>query len=148
MPLRRLRSTHKSEFWQISCALQACEKVDKKGDDLGPRDDDVLPDSLGDALARASKATIAAIARGNNRCQVEVLLSEFWDPISGPLFSDEGDQQRWWKLSRRFIEELSSQSQYTQAWTSSINSAKTFSSMMRIFTESCMMLMILQVSHF
>ena len=87
----------------------------EKEEEIGPRDDDVLPDSLGDALVRASQATMAAIARGNNRCQVEVLLAEFWDPISGPLFSEEGDQQRWWKLSRRFVEELSSQSEYKQA---------------------------------
>jgi len=79
-----------------------------------PRDDDVLPDSLGDALVAASKSTAAAIERGNQRCVVEVLLPEFWDPISGPFFTDEGDQLRWWKLSRRFVEELAGQSDFKQ----------------------------------
>lgn len=74
----------------------------------------MLPDSLGDALVQASRATSAAISRGNKRCVVEVLLAEFWDPISGPLFQEEGDQQRWWKLSRRFIEELASEGGFQQ----------------------------------
>ena len=38
--------------------------------------------------------------------QVEILLPEFWDPSSGPVFAEEGDQQRFWKLTRRFIESL------------------------------------------
>lgn len=45
--------------------------------------------------------------RDNSRCQVEILLTEFWDPISGPLFPNRGDQERFWKITRRFIEELS-----------------------------------------
>ena len=36
--------------------------------------------------------------------QVEILLPEFWDPLSGPVYAEEGDQQRFWKLTRRFIE--------------------------------------------
>jgi len=35
-----------------------------------------------------------------------VLLAEFWDPSSGAVFSEEGDQQRFWKLTRRFVEGL------------------------------------------
>ena len=38
--------------------------------------------------------------------QAEVLLAEFWDPASGAVFSEEGDQQRFWKLTRRFVEGL------------------------------------------
>ncbi|DBA86430.1 hypothetical protein WJX79_010680 [Trebouxia sp. C0005] len=71
-----------------------------------PRDDDVLPDSLGDALQQASDATALAIEKGANRCIVEILLPEFWDPASGPVFAEEGDQQRFWKLTRRFIDSL------------------------------------------
>ncbi|KAK9836144.1 hypothetical protein WJX81_004435 [Elliptochloris bilobata] len=74
---------------------------------MEPRDDDVLPDSLGDALSKASAATCAAIAKGGvTRCLVEILLPAFWDPASGAVFSEEGDQQRFWKLTRRFIEDL------------------------------------------
>lgn len=39
--------------------------------------------------------------------QVEILLTEFWDPISGPIFPNRGDQERFWKITRRFVEELS-----------------------------------------
>lgn len=38
--------------------------------------------------------------------QAEVLLGEFWDPSSGAVFAEEGDQQRFWKLTRRFAENL------------------------------------------
>lgn len=41
------------------------------------------------------------------RPQVEILLTEFWDPISGPIFPNRGDQERFWKITRRFVEELS-----------------------------------------
>lgn len=34
------------------------------------------------------------------------MLPEFWDPASGPVFAEEGDQQRFWKLTRRFIDSL------------------------------------------
>ena len=52
----------------------------------------VLPDSLADAVADAAAATAAAINGGSTRCQVEILLPEFWDPISGPIFPNKGDQ--------------------------------------------------------
>ena len=38
--------------------------------DLGPREDDALPNSLADAMLDAAAATAAAIARGATRCQV------------------------------------------------------------------------------
>lgn len=40
--------------------------------ELGPRDDDVLPDSLTDALEDASRATVEALERGVDRCVVRV----------------------------------------------------------------------------
>ena len=67
----------------------------------------VLPDSLLDALVKASEATHRAIQDGAGRCLVELLLPEFWDPNSGAVFAEEGDQQRFWKLTRRFADELS-----------------------------------------
>ena len=74
-----------------------------------PREDDVLPDSLTDALQDAAGATALAIQRGCERCVVEILLPEFWDPYSGPVYAEEGDQQRFWKLTRRFIDDVASQ---------------------------------------
>ncbi|KIZ07856.1 hypothetical protein MNEG_0109 [Monoraphidium neglectum] len=70
------------------------------------RDDEALPDSLADAVADAAAATANAINRGNARCQVEILLPEFWDPISGPIFPNKGDQERFWRMTRRFVEAL------------------------------------------
>jgi len=59
---------------------------------------------LGDAVAQAALATASAINSGINRCQVEILLPEFWDPISGPIFPNRGDQERFWRMTRRFVE--------------------------------------------
>lgn len=70
------------------------------------RDDDVLPDSLTDALEEAARATRDAFDAGLERCVVEILLPEFFDPLSGPVFAEEGDQQRFWKLTRRFLDNL------------------------------------------
>lgn len=38
--------------------------------------------------------------------QVEILLSGLWDPSSGNLFAEEGDQQRFWKITRKFVEQM------------------------------------------
>jgi hypothetical protein len=46
--------------------------------------------------------------------QVEVLLPEFWDANSGPLFSEDGDQQRFWKLTRKFTDDLMAQTGKSQ----------------------------------
>ncbi|KAF6259315.1 hypothetical protein COO60DRAFT_1024742 [Scenedesmus sp. NREL 46B-D3] len=77
--------------------------------ELGPRLDDMLPDSLADAVSQAADATAAAINGGINRCQVEIHLPEFWDPISGPIFPNRGDQERFWRMTRRFVEALAAQ---------------------------------------
>lgn len=83
-------------------------ETQESGINLGtsPRDDDVLPDNLTDALASAAEATSVALEGGCERCVVEILLPEFWDPLSGPVYAEEGDQQRFWKLTRRFIDNL------------------------------------------
>ncbi|KAI7838252.1 hypothetical protein COHA_007941 [Chlorella ohadii] len=84
----------------------ADEEQQAGGAALGPRDDDVLPDSLTGALEDASRATVEALERGVDRCVVEILLPELWDPLSGPVYAEEGDQLRFWKLTRRFLENL------------------------------------------
>lgn len=38
--------------------------------------------------------------------KVEILLSGLWDPSSGNLFAEEGDQQRFWKITRKFVEQM------------------------------------------
>ena len=70
------------------------------------RDDDVLPDSLSDAIRESAAATVDAMGSGFSKCVVEILLPDFWDPNSGPVYSEEGDQQRFWKMTRRFIDDI------------------------------------------
>ncbi|KAL3143325.1 hypothetical protein ABBQ38_002162 [Trebouxia sp. C0009 RCD-2024] len=103
VPADRSRRCHVSRAQDIA---GVDESTSASPETPAPRDDDVLPDSLGDALQQASEATALAIRKGANRCIVEILLPEFWDPASGPVFAEEGDQQRFWKLTRRFIESL------------------------------------------
>lgn len=43
-----------------------------------PRDDDVLPESLLDAIENAARATAAAFAVDSTRCIAEVLVEGFW----------------------------------------------------------------------
>lgn len=38
--------------------------------------------------------------------QVEVLLGEFWDPASGPIYSQQGDGARFWRLAKQFLDAL------------------------------------------
>ncbi|KFM28504.1 hypothetical protein F751_5732 [Auxenochlorella protothecoides] len=70
------------------------------------RDDDVLPDSLEDALATAASATSQALDQGIQKAMVEVLLGEFWDPASGPIYSQQGDGARFWRLAKQFLDAL------------------------------------------
>lgn len=93
---------------EISLQNTDFEVVSSSDEGVGDlaRDDDVLPDSLTDALDAAAESTSDAIDSGCNRCVVEILLPEFWDPLSGPVYAEEGDQQRFWKLTRRFIDDV------------------------------------------
>ena len=78
--------------------------------DAAPRSDDVLPDSLTDAIHESAKATVDAMNSGFSKCVVEILLPDFWDPNSGPVYSEEGDQQRFWKMTKRFIDDVVAES--------------------------------------
>ena len=55
--------------------------------------------------------------------QVEILLSGLWDPSSGNLFAEEGDQQRFWKITRKFVEQIAavSGSRVKAVWPLSYN---------------------------
>ena len=56
----------------------------------------------------AASGVIAAVPSQGHCIQVEILLSGLWDPSSGNLFAEEGDQQRFWKITRKFVEQVSS----------------------------------------
>jgi hypothetical protein len=71
---------------------------------LGPRDDDVLPDSLFDAVKQAAASTAAAIDGGVSECLVEILVPELFDTTSGNIMAQEGDQQRVWEARTKPFE--------------------------------------------
>jgi hypothetical protein len=61
--------------------IQAAEKEEataQPATSAAARDDDILPDSLTDALEDSAEATALALQKGVERCIVEVLLPEFW----------------------------------------------------------------------
>jgi hypothetical protein len=72
-----------------------------------PREDDELPDSLFDAVGRAAKCTTDAMSRGVAGSVVELLVPELWDPISGNVMGESGDQIKVWEISREFMTKLS-----------------------------------------
>ena len=72
-----------------------------------PREDEVLPDNLFDAVGQAAKATRDAMQRGVAGSIVELLIPELWDPMSGNVMSESGDQLKVWEISREFLSKLS-----------------------------------------
>jgi len=70
------------------------------------REDDELPDNLFDAVGCAARCTSAAMKRGVAGSVVELLIPELWDPLSGNVMSDSGDQLKVWEISREFMEQL------------------------------------------
>eukprot|EP00747_Dinoflagellata_sp_TGD_P102489 gnl/TRDRNA2_/TRDRNA2_168682_c0_seq3.p1 gnl/TRDRNA2_/TRDRNA2_168682_c0~~gnl/TRDRNA2_/TRDRNA2_168682_c0_seq3.p1 ORF type:complete len:417 (+),score=80.08 gnl/TRDRNA2_/TRDRNA2_168682_c0_seq3:47-1252(+) len=71
-----------------------------------PRDDDVLPDSLGDCVRRSAATTADAIKEGVGRGVVEVFPPDLFDPLSGPVFASEADQDKYWRMSKIFCQTL------------------------------------------
>lgn len=77
-------SARRPAFQQLLCASSSSDEQPQQpgqppaadeeqqagGAALGPRDDDVLPDSLTGALEDASRATVEALERGVDRCVV------------------------------------------------------------------------------
>ena len=91
-------------------STQRCAPVDAGGEAaVAPEafDDDVLPNSLFDAVQQAGATTAAAISGGNPRCLVEISVAELFDSTSGNIMAQEGDQLRVWELCRFFVESLS-----------------------------------------
>jgi hypothetical protein len=37
---------------------------------------------------------------------VEIIMPEFWDPMSGPIFPEKGDNEKFWKMCKRFVDGL------------------------------------------
>ena len=70
-------------------------------------DDDELPDNLFDAVGTAAGATFDAIQNGSMGNLVELRIPELWDPISGNVMAEAGDQLKVWEITREYVEQLS-----------------------------------------
>ena len=70
------------------------------------RDDDELPDNLFDAVATAAVATEQAISAGSLGNLVELRIPELWDPISGNVMAEAGDQLKVWEITREYVTQL------------------------------------------
>lgn len=108
--MKKIRNKRMDKYFVLRTKSSESEGAEVEEGGVGTttsgRDDDVLPDNLTDALSSAAEATSVALEGGCERCVVEILLPEFWDPLSGPVYAEEGDQQRFWKLTRRFLDNL------------------------------------------
>ena len=69
-------------------------------------DDDELPDNLFDAVATAAEATEQAISAGSLGNLVELRIPELWDPISGNVMAEAGDQLKVWEITREYVSQL------------------------------------------
>ena len=69
-------------------------------------DDDELPDNLFDAVASAAAATERAISAGSLGNLVELRIPELWDPISGNVMAEAGDQLKVWEITREYVAQL------------------------------------------
>lgn len=69
-------------------------------------DDDELPDNLFDAVATAAAATEHAIQNGSLGNLVELRIPELWDPISGNVMAEAGDQLKVWEITREYAAQL------------------------------------------
>ena len=70
------------------------------------RDDEVLPDSLDDCLNRSASASSDALDRGLGRMTVEVFVPELFDPLSGAMMANEGDQMKYWNMTKDYCQAL------------------------------------------
>ena len=70
------------------------------------RDDEVLPDSLDDCLARSAMSSASALDQGLSRMIIEVFVPELFDPLSGAMMANEGDQMKYWNMTRAYCQRL------------------------------------------
>lgn len=113
--LRRKTATRlqASKFEKISSSSSSSEQSssddDKQRDDEKDEEensDKELPNDLFDAVNTAASATSQAISAGQLGIIVELLIPELWDPISGNVMANPGDQLKQWEISRQFAQKL------------------------------------------
>jgi hypothetical protein len=93
-----------SKFEKISSSSSSSSEQ-SSSDDEKQRDDEKdeeensdkeLPNDLFDAVNTAASATSQAISAGQLGIIVELLIPELWDPISGNVMANPGDQLKQW----------------------------------------------------
>ena len=94
-----------------SSSSSSSSSDDTKNDDDDDDDDDdesdkELPNDLFDAVNTAASSTSRAISAGQLGIIVELLIPELWDPISGNVMANPGDQLKQWEISRQFAQKL------------------------------------------
>ena len=103
-----------SKFEKISSSSSSSSEQSSSDDDK-QRDDEKdeeengdkeLPNDLFDAVNTAASATSRAISAGQLGIIVELLIPELWDPISGNVMANPGDQLKQWEISRQFAQKL------------------------------------------
>ena len=103
-----------SKFEKISSSSSSSSEQ-SSSDDEKQRDDEKdeeengdkeLPNDLFDAVNTAASATSRAISAGQLGIIVELLIPELWDPISGNVMANPGDQLKQWEISRQFAQKL------------------------------------------
>ena len=77
-----------------------------KDEDEDGEDDSELPDDLFDAVNTAAECASDAIRKGNLGIIVKLLIPELWDPISGNVMANPGDQLKQWEISRQFAQKV------------------------------------------
>ena len=106
-----------SKFEKISSSSSSSSSSEQSSssDDEKQRDDEKdeeengdkeLPNDLFDAVNTAASATSRAISAGQLGIIVELLIPELWDPISGNVMANPGDQLKQWEISRQFAQKL------------------------------------------
>ena len=107
---RKTTRLQAAKFEKISSSSeQSSSDDDKQRDDEKDEEengDKELPNDLFDAVNTAASATSQAISAGQLGIIVELLIPELWDPISGNVMANPGDQLKQWEISRQFAQKL------------------------------------------
>ena len=106
MSTRLRASFEKIDISSVSSSSDDTTKNDDDDDDDDDESDKELPNDLFDAVNTAASSTSRAISAGQLGIIVELLIPELWDPISGNVMANPGDQLKQWEISRQFAQKL------------------------------------------
>ena len=55
-------------------------------------------------LPSPARCPRSSLSQSRAQILIELLIPELWDPVSGSVMQNDGDQMRMWSLSRMFVE--------------------------------------------